>query len=157
MVIILANFDYKVSIEQNVNVNVNQGTASTPLDKKLQEVNKQNGSPIETPKATAKNGSGEKWANALTAQFAVESAGKLLNATGNQDIGSAVSKIGSVVFKGARALSGDPSAILSLAIDSVAEVIKLINEEKVEREEEKKRQNNILQLEKDTNTMRSVK
>lgn len=155
MVIILANFDYKITVEQNVNVNVNQGTASTPLDKKLQEVNKQNGNPIETSKQVS--GKGEKWANALTAQFAVESAGKLLNATGNQDIGSAVSKIGSVVFKGARALSGDPSAILSLAIDSVAEVIKLINEEKVEREEEKKRQNNILQLEKDTNTMRSVK
>lgn len=148
----MASVDYKITVDQNVNVTVNEGTAQTPLDKKLAEVNKQNGSPIETPKATAKNGSGDKWAKALTAQFAVESAGKLLNATGNQDVGSKVTKVGSLVFKGARALSGDPGAILGLAINAVAEVITMVNEAKKEREEDEKKQRILNQNERMSNT-----
>ena len=65
---------------------------------------------------------------AISAQLLIKSASRLISASGNQELSKAMNQGASYLFLGARALSMDPTAIITLGVKLISDVSKLIDE-----------------------------
>ena len=117
------NRDFKITIENTVTVNSAGSTvvggAPIPTNPIAAPVTASaDGTPqlLGMPMASG-TGQGGGVGKAISAQFLVGAASRLLNASGNQQIAQTVGDIGRYAFLGARALGGDPTAIATLALD----------------------------------------
>lgn len=69
------------------------------------------------------------FSGAISAQFAVEQASRLLNATGNQELANTISTLGRYTFLGARALGGDVTAMATLAMSMAQKAIEQVRKQ----------------------------
>lgn len=82
----------------------------------------------------------------ISAQLLISSGMRILAATGNQDLANGVREGAEWMFLGARALSGDPTAMITAVSKSVAFVIKEFTEYKARQEEIAANYNSLLLL-----------
>lgn len=82
----------------------------------------------------------------ISAQLLISSGMRILAATGNQDLANGVREGAEWMFLGARALSGDPTAMITAVSKSVAFVIKEFAEYKARQEEIAANYNSLLLL-----------
>jgi hypothetical protein len=100
---------YRITLDANVNVNqsgvgntgVMQGATPSPI----------NGGSISTPQRSSLGVGG-----AISAQMLVEQTTRLIGATGNQEVAQMVSTTSRYAFLGMRAISGDITAQITLAV-----------------------------------------
>jgi len=71
----------------------------------------------------------------ISAQLFVSGLSQLLNATGNQEVGSAISKGAEYTFLLARASSGDITAIATMFFKTSAEILKKVQEYREEQKQ----------------------
>lgn len=111
--------EYRVIVDANLITNGGSGGATvSPTGAKSPDMMSSGG--------TQSNRSLGSVLGAFSAQFAVEQASRLLNATGNQQMASTVSTLGRYTFLGVRALGGDPVAIATLAMTTATKALEQV-------------------------------
>jgi hypothetical protein len=85
---------------------------------------------IQTPSASAKKKQADGFLGAIDAQFLVRGANRLLSATGNTEISSAIGKVARYGFMTARALlPPNPIGIATLALSISADALNKITDD----------------------------
>jgi len=112
----MADRDYRITIENNVTINSSTttvgGSSGTIPTNPTVPLN--TGTSLETSQTGSRT---RAIGGAISAQFMVSAASRLLNASGNNEAAKTVGDVGRYAFLGVRAMSGDPTAIATLALE----------------------------------------
>lgn len=72
---------------------------------------------------------------AISAQLLVGGASKILSSSGNQELAKGLNETGKWGFLALRSFSGDPVALVTMAINLIAELAKIVESERIRQEE----------------------
>lgn len=103
-------YEYRIPVEATLNIN------GANLQGQTQLANQTMGQIVSNQKQQSLTG-------ALSAQFLVEQSTRLLNATGNQQAASMISTGARYTFLGVRAMGGDATAMVTLAVSLASKAL----------------------------------